>query len=58
MKNAGRAALSLGCCGARAYLDTLTPNLSLWALPSPRLAEYADRVSELSHAKRSVDQLP
>ena len=50
VKNAGRAALSLGCCGARAYLDTLTPNLSLWALPGPRLAEYADRVSELSHA--------
>ena len=50
VKNSGRAALSLGCCGARAYLDTLTPNLSLWALPGPRLAEYADRISELSHA--------
>ena len=37
-------------CGARAYLDTLTPNLSLWALPGPRLAEYADRVAELSKA--------
>ena len=50
VKNSRRAALSLGCCGARAYLDMLTPNLSLWALPGPRLAEYADRVSELSHA--------
>ena len=50
VKNSGRAALSLGCCGARAYLDTLTPNLSLWALPGPRLAEYADRVAELSKA--------
>src|SRR5271170_4364945 len=26
--NAGRAALSLGCCGARAYLDVLTDGLS------------------------------
>ena len=50
VKNSGRAALSLGCCGARAYLDTLTPNLSLWALPGPRLAEYVDRVAELSKA--------
>ena len=52
VKNTGRAALSLGCCGARAYLDALTPNLSLWALPGPRLAEYADRVSELSRANK------
>ena len=39
-----------GGSGARAYLDTLTPNLSLWALPGPRLAEYVDRVAELSKA--------
>ena len=50
VKNNGRAALSLGCCGARAYLDRLKPTLSLWALPGARLAEYADRVSELSQA--------
>ena len=52
VKNSSRAALSLGCCGARAYIDTLTPNLSLWALPGPRLAEYADRVSELGYANQ------
>ena len=53
-KNTGRAALSLGCCGARAYLDTLTDDVALYAIPGSRLAEYATRVSELARANATL----
>ena len=46
----GRAALSLGCCGARAYLDVLREDIALWALPGHRLEEYASRIEELARA--------
>ena len=49
-KNTGRAALSLGCCGARAYLDVLADDVALWAIPGTRLSEYAERVGALAHA--------
>lgn len=49
-KNTGRAALSLGCCGARAYLDVLTADKALYAIPGPRLVEYTARVEELASA--------
>lgn len=48
--NSGRTALSLGCCGARAYLDTLTDDVALYAIPGPRLETYAARVAELARA--------
>jgi uncharacterized protein (DUF169 family) len=48
--NTGRAALSLGCCGARAYLDTLTDDIAIWAIPGPKLNLYAERVRALSKA--------
>ncbi len=48
--NTGRAALSLGCCGARAYLGVLSDDVALWALPGPRLAEYAGRIAALAGA--------
>jgi uncharacterized protein (DUF169 family) len=50
--NSGRAAFSLGCCGARAYLDALTDDVALAAIPGSRLAEYAARVAELGRANR------
>jgi uncharacterized protein (DUF169 family) len=46
----GRAALSLGCCGARAYLDVLREDIALWALPGHRLEEYTARIEDLSKA--------
>jgi uncharacterized protein (DUF169 family) len=46
----GRAALSLGCCGARAYLDVLREDIALWAFPGHRLEEYAARIEELAKA--------
>ncbi|MBC8164585.1 MAG: DUF169 domain-containing protein [Bryobacteraceae bacterium] len=48
--NSGRAALSLGCCGARAYLDVMTPGTALFAIPGNNIASYVDRVDTLSSA--------
>lgn len=48
--NTGRAALSLGCCGARAYLSLLNESISLFAFPGARLAAYAERIVALSAA--------
>lgn len=48
--NTGRAALSLGCCGARAYLDVLTDNVALFAIPGTKLAAYAERIAALAYA--------
>ncbi len=48
--NTGRAALSLGCCGARAYLDALTDDVAVWALPGDRVGTYAERIDILSRA--------
>jgi uncharacterized protein (DUF169 family) len=46
----GRAALSLGCCGARAYLDTLTDDVAIWALPGDKVNAYATRIEILARA--------
>jgi uncharacterized protein (DUF169 family) len=48
--NTGRTALSLGCCGARAYLDVLTPNVALYAIPASILEAFTERVAALSQA--------
>jgi uncharacterized protein (DUF169 family) len=54
--NTGKPALSLGCCGARAYLDVLTDDFALWALPGERIAEYADRIKVLAQANNILSQ--
>lgn len=48
--NTGCAALSLGCCGARAYLDVLTNDVALFALPGAKLSAYVQRITALSEA--------
>src|SRR5262249_45388256 len=48
--NTGRTALSLGCCGARAYLDTLKPDIALYAIPGPKLEGFTERVATLAKA--------
>jgi len=48
--NTGRSALSLGCCGARAYLDALTDDVAVYALPGARIGDYAARIDELAKA--------
>ncbi len=52
--NSGRAALSLGCCGARAYLDVFGDDVGLWALPGPAIDQYAARVSVLAQANDTL----
>jgi len=46
--NSGRTALSLGCCGARAYLDVLTPDVALYAIPGAMLEAFIGRVAALA----------
>lgn len=46
--NGGRAAMSLGCCGARAYLDALSDDVALWALPGEKLGMYCKEISGLA----------
>jgi len=48
--NTGRSALSLGCCGARAYLDVLQPEVALYAIPGPSIAAFAERIQALASA--------
>ena len=48
--NSGRSALSLGCCGARAYLDVLTDDVALYALPGRGLEALAERIAALASA--------
>lgn len=48
--NSGRSALSLGCCGARAYLDVLSDDIALYAVPGKTLGAFAERVAALSKA--------
>lgn len=48
--NSGCTALSLGCCGARAYLDVLTPDVALYAIPGAKLEAFTERVAALANA--------
>jgi uncharacterized protein (DUF169 family) len=48
--NTGRTAMSLGCCGARAYLDVLTPEVALYAIPGAEIGAFTERVSGLANA--------
>ena len=54
--NTGRAALSLGCCGARAYLDVLTDDVALYAIPGARIEAYAEKIAALANANRILTQ--
>ena len=49
-RNSGRSALSLGCCGARAYLDVLSDNVALYAIPGATLTAFSERITALSNA--------
>ena len=62
--NLENAAMSLGCCGARAYLDTLNDSVALWALPGSKIASYCDQIEVLAkanniltmfHSQRGID---
>src|SRR3954447_10887540 len=55
-RNSGRSALSLGCCGARAYLDVLTDDVALYAIPAATLEAFAERVTALSKANEVLSR--
>lgn len=48
--NTGRAAVSMGCCGARAYLDILTDDTAIFAIPGAKLEAYVERIDALAKA--------
>jgi len=52
--NGGSAALSLGCCGARAYLDALTDSVTLWVLPGAKLDRYCAEIVSLARANQTL----
>lgn len=52
--NTGRAAMSLGCCGARAYLDVLSNSISVWAFPGDKLEQYSAQINALARANRTL----
>jgi uncharacterized protein (DUF169 family) len=54
--NSGRAALSLGCCGARAYLDNLTEDVALFGIPGSRLEAYVERIGSLAKANGTLSK--
>jgi uncharacterized protein (DUF169 family) len=48
--NTGQPALSLGCCGARAYLDCLPDGTAIFAIPGAKLEAYVQRIATLARA--------
>lgn len=52
--NQGLATMSLGCCGARAYLDALSDDTALWALPGSRLDRYCEQIAAFADANRTL----
>ena len=52
--NGGSAAMSLGCCGARAYLDILSDSVAMWAFPGSKLDQYCEQISVLARANKTL----
>lgn len=54
--NSGNAAMTFGCCGARAYLDTFADDIAIWALPAAKLDAYTERIEKIAEANRVLTQ--
>jgi uncharacterized protein (DUF169 family) len=52
--NQQQAAMSLGCCGARTYLNSFSDDTALWALPAGKLAEYCEQITVLGRANQTL----
>ncbi|HSS65622.1 MAG TPA: DUF169 domain-containing protein [Gammaproteobacteria bacterium] len=50
VRNSGRSAASLGCCGARSYLDVLGDDVALWGLPGEKLELYVNEIETFAKA--------
>lgn len=55
--NTGRAALNLDCRGVCAYLDVLTDEVALWAIPGSKVDLFVKRVAPLAESERRSDNL-
>lgn len=54
--NSGRPAMSLGCCGARAYLDVFTEEKAIFAIPGAKIEAYLGRIRSLTKANSVLSQ--
>ena len=52
--NQGHAAMSLGCCGARAYLNALSDSVAMWAFPGGKLDQYCEQIAVLARANKTL----
>ncbi len=52
--NSARSASSLGCCGARAYLDVLDDGTTIWALHGGNLGAYTEAIETLAGANDTL----
>ena len=52
--NSKRSAASLGCCGARVYLDVLSDDVALWALNGKKLEQYVAAIEALAKANATL----
>lgn len=52
--NQGHAVMSLGCCGARAYLDALSDSVAMWAFPGSKLDQYCEEIAILARANKTL----
>jgi len=52
--NRGQAAMSLGCCGARAYMDMLSDAVAMWALPGAKIERYLEEITILAKANHRL----
>lgn len=52
--NGSRSASSLGCCGARVYVDAMDDHTTLWALHGEKLADYVDALETLAKANATL----
>ena len=48
----GQSAASLGCCGARAYIDTLNDGATVWALIGEKIALCVEEIETLAKANK------
>jgi hypothetical protein len=48
--------MSLGYCGARAYLDALSDSVSMWAFPGSKLEQYCEQIAVLARANKTLTE--
>ncbi|MFT4561673.1 MAG: hypothetical protein ACI9BW_001415 [Gammaproteobacteria bacterium] len=54
--NTSRSTSSLGCCGARAYLDVFSDDISIWGLLGSKLDAYVAEIETLAKANSVLRQ--